>query len=388
MSGIVMMFSPIILADSTIPFDLSQQQAIQAGLTLFVVLLALSGGSWLARRASRVPIPVEARFGRYRSSKNGKSGKRGAQESGMALTERPIGTSRWLGRLTFVSVWIAALVTIALIWFSDLQKDWDLILRQLGTFGVELGGSLVVLACALGLGRLLQRGFVASLPKTINRNLATLGGRIVYIATLAIGGVIILAIWGTGLVVPVAVLGALTVALSLALQDVLKNLVAGIYLLLEHPFVIGDHITLTPYSGIVEDIQIRYTALIMEGGERVLIPNSMLFSSAVVNLSEAERRRSALTVTIPDNGASGIESADAGIRAALGAVPAVLRKPDPQVSVSRATGGKLDLQVVFWTAAGDFSQSAAIYSDVIERIRAQVNGAEIAILDPAASAVV
>ncbi|HLJ80249.1 MAG TPA: mechanosensitive ion channel family protein, partial [Ktedonobacterales bacterium] len=160
------------------------------------------------------------------------------------------------------------------------------------------------------------------------------------------------------------------------------------YLLLEHPFVIGDRITLTPYTGEVKDIQIRYTSLVMEGGELVIIPNSMLFSSAVINLSAAERLRSALTVTVPDTGASGIDRAEASIRAALEAVPAVHRDPPPQVTVNRATGGKVDLHVAFWTPAGDVGANGAIYSDVIEQIRAQVTDAEIAVLDPSASAIV
>ena len=372
------------IADVT-PFGLNQDQAIRAGLTLFIVLVALSGGSWLARRAGKVPIPLETRLERYRTARNVNAK---ALDKGRPTTERSMGVSRWLGRVTFVSVWIAALLAIALIWLWHPQKTWNDILQQLGTFGGQVGGSLVVLACTLGLGRLLQRGFISSLPKNVNRNLATLGGRIVYITTLAIGAIIILTIWGTGLVVPVALLGALTVALSLALQDVLKNLVAGIYLLLEHPFVIGDRITLTPYSGEIEDIQIRYTALIMEGGERVLIPNSMLFSSPVINLSEAQRRRAALTVTVPGASSSSIDRAEQGIRAALESVSAVYRDPEPQVTVSRATGNKVDFQVVFWTPVGDFGQSAAIYSDVIEKIRLAVEDAEISLLDPTASAVV
>lgn len=383
MPGIHITLVPAVSVGDTIA-GLSQQQAIQAGLTLFVVLASLSFGSWLSRRASKVPIPLETRFHRYF---NGTNGKREVSTKGLEYTERPVGASRWLGCLTFVCVWLAALVAIAFIWLSPLnsQTIQNQLVPSLKPFGVDLGTSLVVLACSLGLGRLLQRGFVSSLPKTVNRNLATLGGRVVYVAALVIGGIIILAIWGTGLVLPVAVLGALSVALSLALQDVLKNLVAGIYLLIEHPFVIGDRIALTPYTGEVKDIQIRYTSLIMEGGELVLIPNSMLFSSAVINLSEAERLRSALTVTVPDTGASGIDRAEAGIRAALEAVSSVHRDPPPQVTVSRATGGKVDLHVAFWTPAGEAGANGAVYSDVIEQIRAQVKDVEIAVLDPSAS---
>src|SRR5262249_606219 len=145
----------------------------------------------------------------------------------------------------------------------------------------------------------------------------------------AVGLIVILALWGAGIVFPVALIGAITVALSLALQDMLKNLVAGIYLLLERPFTLGDRIILSPYTGEVEDIEMRYTALRTADGQRVIIPNSMLFSSAVVNLSAYERRRSAFTVTVPDIGSNAIERAEAQIRAALHELPNVLENPAP-----------------------------------------------------------
>ena len=386
MPSVQIPFILVVVAQGTTVAGLSPEDAKRAGLTLLVVLVALSGGSWLARRASKVPIPHEVRLTRYLNGKNGKDVKRQLANESLDVTDRPVGASRWFGRLTLASVWVAALVAIAFIWLGNIKsQDFQ---TELGDFGRNLGVSLVVLACSLGLGRLLQRGFVSSLPRTVNRNLAVLGGRVVYVTALAIGGVIILGVWSTGLVVPVAVLGALSVALSLALQDVLKNLVAGIYLLLEHPVVIGDRITINAYTGEVKDIQIRYTSLVMEGGEVVIIPNSMLFSSAVINLSEADRLRSALTVTVPDSGVSGIDQAEAGIRAALQAVSTVHRDPPPQVTVNRATGGKVDLQVVFWTPVGDSSSNGAVYSEVIEQIRTQVKDAEIAVLDPSASATV
>src|SRR5262249_2250104 len=153
-----------------------------------------------------------------------------------------------------------------------------------------------------------------------------------------------------------------TVALSLALQDVLKNLVAGIYLLLERPFTLGDRIVLAPYSGEVEDIEIRYTALRTADGQRVIIPNSMLFSSAVVNLSAYERRSSAFTVTVPDTGTEVVDQAEEAIRAALEETPGVLEQPAPEVIVTRAAKGTVDLQVIYWMPTDSLDQRAAIFS--------------------------
>jgi small-conductance mechanosensitive channel len=351
---------------------------VRLALTLLALVVALTGGRWLAGLASRVPVGVELKLGR-----NGRS-------QGADVASARTGLSRWTGRLTLASVWIAALLAIGLIWFGTQlgaltpEKVADFF-RPLA---IQLGTSLVVLACTLGIGRILERGVVASMGRSrANPNLILLAGRVIYISALVVGFVIILQIWGTGIVLPVALIGTLTVALSLALQDVLKNLVAGVYLLLERPFVIGDTIVLTPYQGEVEDIRIRYSALRTPDGQRVLIPNSLLFSSAVVNLSFYERRRAALSVSVPDNGPDGVDRTEEQIRLALDNVSGVLHDPIPEVIVNRAAGGKVDLHVVFWMPTKEFGRNAAIYSDVIERVRSQIKDAEVAMLDASATPV-
>lgn len=358
---------------------LTKQVAAEKGaLTLVVLFVALVASRYLAHRASRVPVPV-----------NGWSIRNGKLKGKVLEREGDAGTL--LGRVTGFCIWIAAVVALVFIWASDLNFDVysrGALLEWLGNVGWRLGTSLVVLACALGVGGVAQKSFVTALGRSkLNRNLRLLGGRIVYLTVVVIGIIIILAIWGTGIVLPVALLGALSVALSFALQDVLKNLVAGVYLLIEHPFVIGDRITVTTFTGEIRDIQIRYTALVTDDGELVLVPNSILFSSAVVNLSEANRKRGSLTVTVPALAGADLDRTEEQIRQALRQVRNVMLDPEPKVLLSKAAAGKMDIQVTFWISREDAGQSAAIYADVMEQIRAQVKDAEIAVLDAAASAV-
>ncbi|HEU0168992.1 MAG TPA: mechanosensitive ion channel domain-containing protein, partial [Chloroflexota bacterium] len=78
-------------------------------------------------------------------------------------------------------------------------------------------------------------------------------------------------------------LGAMSLAITFAVQDVLKNLVAGLYLLWEHPFEIGDAIKVKDVTGSVEDIQIRTTILRAENGQLIVVPNGVLFTEIVIN---------------------------------------------------------------------------------------------------------
>lgn len=357
---------------------LSKPVAAEKGaLTIVVLALALVVSRYLVRRASRVPVPLDGRFVIRRKG---------------GVVEREGGSSLLVGRITGFCIWFAALVAIAFIWFTSLNLDTktrDALLHQLGGFGAQLGASLVILACTLVIGRVLQKSLVAGLSRSrLNANLKLLAGRILYIGTLVVGVVVILAIWSASIVLPVALLGALGVALSLALQDVLRNLVAGIYLLIEHPFVIGDRIAVSTYTGRIEDIQIRYTALRTDEDELVLMPNSMLFSSAVVNLSDADRKRCSLTVSVPTQTGADLDYIEGQIRGALRGVRSVLLDPEPQILLNKASNGTMAIQVTFWISREDFGQSASIYAEVMEQIRMQVQDAEISVLDSAATAVV
>jgi small-conductance mechanosensitive channel len=347
----------------------------RGGLTLLVLILALAVARWLSSLASRVPVSVD-----------GQQDAVGATAESRIYNKRG-GLSRWLGGLTRASIWLAAFLTIGFIWLPSKNAVSVTDLEDAAKYlAGHLGASLLVIACTLAVGRILQRGIVASLSHSrVNRNLTLLAGRLIFSAALVVGLIVVLTIWGTGIVLPVTLLGTLTVALSLALQDVLKNLVAGVYLLLERPFVIGDHIALTPYSGEVEDIQIRYTSLRTVDGQRVLIPNSMLFSSAVVNKSFYRQRRGALTVTVPDVGSDGLDRAAEHIRAALDAVPQVLSDPTPEVILSRASAGTVDLRVVFWMPTESTGKNGAIVSQVMENVRTHVKDAEVSVLDAAAA---
>ncbi len=102
-----------------------------------------------------------------------------------------------------------------------------------------------------------------------------------------------LGVSGTGLL---AVISAFTVAIGLALQDVLKNFFAGIYLLLERPFRSGDRIVVQDVAGEVQGIDIRTTLIKNRDNELVLVPNATIFTEILRNDSFYGVRRIELTI--------------------------------------------------------------------------------------------
>ena len=79
--------------------------------------------------------------------------------------------------------------------------------------------------------------------------------------------------------------GALSVGIGFGLQDVIKNLVAGIIILLERPFRVGDWVVLNGVEGTIKQINIRSTELESFNRTSVIIPNATLISSSVTNMT-------------------------------------------------------------------------------------------------------
>ncbi len=285
--------------------------------------------------------------------------------------------SKLLGRVAYFSLLGLGLVLIVGIWgVSGYQR---VLLKQLvdeaPMAARNIGLTLLILALMFIVGRVLQRASMRNLARTrVDINLSVLVSRFIYLCVLGIGVLIVLLVWDVQLVIPVTVLGAVTVAFTFALQDLLKNLVAGVYLLMERPFRIGDEISVAGYVGAVEDIHMRVTTLRTEGGEQVLIPNGILFSSAVTNNSAYRRRRFLLNVVLPEEEKT-VGDSETAILDALKSIDGVLADPPPEVMVSSAVDRKLTLVVHFWVP----SDRLDILSAALFQVKHALPGAEVSI---------
>ncbi|HEY6541314.1 MAG TPA: mechanosensitive ion channel domain-containing protein [Ktedonobacteraceae bacterium] len=199
--------------------------------------------------------------------------------------------------------------------------------------------TLLIVGLGVGIGRTVMRlvtgGRLAE--NRLDINIRTLLGRIIYGITLVVVVFWILSLWQVSIAVPVAVISGLTVAVTFAIQDILKDLVAGMYILVEHPFHIGDQITTASYTGQVENVQLRATRLRLVSGEEVSIPNALVFGGIVVNNTEYEQRRATISLIMLQD-AFHEDETPAQILKVVKEMEYVLVKPEPNVAVSRFTG--------------------------------------------------
>jgi len=161
---------------------------------------------------------------------------------------------------------------------------WTEVTRTIVPIAIPAAQALVVAALTLFVGRRARDLVRRSLKRTrADPGVVLLLGQLAYFAVLGLGAIWVLAILNVSSTGIVATLGVASLAVSLSLQDVLKNLVAGLYLLVEKPFRPGERLIVRTFDGVVESVDARTTTLRTSTGERVLIPNAILFAEVLVN---------------------------------------------------------------------------------------------------------
>ena len=153
-----------------------------------------------------------------------------------------------------------------------------------------------------------------------NANLPSLIDNVFRVVIFVAGLVLALGVVGASTDSLVTWIGIIVAALSIAMQDVIKNLVAGFYLLMEHRFGAGDRILVSGESGIVERVDLRVTAIRNRSRQLVLVPNYVVFSQVVSTRTAREPHCLVLAVSeIPENPTSVRQSMTEVVGSSLGA---------------------------------------------------------------------
>ncbi|MGH2508009.1 MAG: mechanosensitive ion channel family protein [Ktedonobacteraceae bacterium] len=239
--------------------------------------------------------------------------------------------------------------------------------------------SLLIIVLAIGIARTLSKLIVRGLNgNRLDINLRTLISRISYIIVMLIATFWVLALWQVAIELPVAVLGTLTVAVTFSIQDILKDLVAGLYILLERPFFIGEQISTDVYPGKVVGVDLRATRLRLVSGEEITIPNALVFGGVVINNSRYNERRATMILTMPLTDFVRYQTPEQ-ILNSLKEVSEVLAKPEPNVSVSGIIENKVELTVRFWIITGQL----ATVTDVVYALRTLLPTADVLVKETA-----
>ncbi len=170
-------------------------------------------------------------------------------------------------------------------------------------------------------------------------------------------------VWAIEQIVPgrfgtlLAGLGVVGVSLGFALQDVAKNFLAGILLLLTSPFNIGDTIQVSGFTGKVLAINFRSTELREVDGRFVIIPNADVFVNPIVNFSRAPRRRVSLPLGITID--TDLDLATRAAFEAVSRVPGFIADPGPQLLFEAFQDSVIQSTLFYWIDSKNFDYTDA-----------------------------
>lgn len=144
----------------------------------------------------------------------------------------------------------------------------------------------------------------------------------------------------------VASLGVLGFTIGFALKDISENFTAGLLLLLQRPFELGDLVEIEGFFGKVNDVSLRATEILTQDGHHVVIPNSTVFTNPIINYTRTPTWRIAIDVGVAYN--SDLEQVRQVTVAALSAHPMILKDPAPYVVFNAFGDSAINLTAFYW----------------------------------------
>jgi len=231
-------------------------------------------------------------------------------------------------------------------------------LAQLSTLIVSYSfsaiGAIILLIAGYFVAGLAERSIYAGLGHIhgFDETLRHFFSKIVRYAILILIVIMVLGQFGVQTASIIAAIGAVGLAIGLALQGTLQNIAAGIMLLALRPFRIGEYVEVGAIAGTIEEIGLFATKLRSADGVYVLAPNSTLWNQPVRNFTRNGVRRTDVTLSI--GSWNDIDRAQKTLLAIAGAEKRIRREPAPIAFVASLGDATVSLTLRYWTSAADY----------------------------------
>jgi small conductance mechanosensitive channel len=240
-----------------------------------------------------------------------------------------------------------------------------MMISNVGTFGEQLSAwaasalpnliaAILILVVGWWLAGRVEQAIIKLLGhrKEVDRTLSTVLSKVCRYIVLVLVLVIALSQLGIQTTTILAALGAIGLAIGLALQSTLSNIAAGIMLLWLRPFSLGQFIECNGDSGTVDDVGLFATTLVTFDGIYVFVPNSQLWNNKIVNYSKKPKRmvREIFTISYDDD----IQKARQILLDLVRSDDRVDATPEPIVKVKELGDSAVALDLRAWTNTSDF----------------------------------
>ena len=253
-------------------------------------------------------------------------------------------------------------------------------LAQLSTLIVSYSfsaiGAVILLVVGYIIAGLAERSIFAGLGHIhgFDATLRHFFSKIVRYAILILVTIMVLGQFGVQTASIIAAIGAIGLAIGLALQGTLQNIAAGIMLLALRPFRIGESVEVGSIAGTIEEIGLFATKLRTADGIYVLAPNSTLWNQPVRNFTRNGVRRSDITLSI--GSWNDIDRAQKTLLAIAAAERRIKRDPAPIAFVATLGESTVSISLRYWTSSADFF---ATQTDLTKRAKQEFDSEGISI---------
>ncbi|HIX08903.1 MAG TPA: mechanosensitive ion channel family protein [Firmicutes bacterium] len=233
-----------------------------------------------------------------------------------------------------------------------MEQFWET-LRQIGTDFVQNTGLAIVRAVAfLVLGLVVIR-----IVQIIARSAALKSNRLDKSASTFVVSLITVVLYVALVVVVVSSLGfstagiiaafsAVALAIALALKDSLASLANGVIIIFTKPFKKGDYVSIGGMEGLVQDIRLFNTKILTYSNETIIVPNSEVLGSKLVNYSDMPLRRVVIEVPVPYS--ADVDSVKEFLLESVKGYEYVVETPAPSVVLEEYGESTLKLSVRAW----------------------------------------
>ena len=231
-------------------------------------------------------------------------------------------------------------------------------------FLMQMGKAVVLLA----LGVLAVRVVLKVLEKTLQKSKLEKAAHTLFVsltkaALYILLGLIVASSLGIDVTSIVALASVLTLALSLALQNMVSNIIGGFTILYTHPFHSGDYVEIAGQAGTVSEINMSYTKLTTPDGKLISIPNSAVVAAQIVNYSAEPVRR--VDVAVAASYECPVQEV-IGALCAAGTVDKALADPAPMAVITSYGDSAINYSLRLWVKNADYWD---VYFQVNQRVK-------------------
>lgn len=232
---------------------------------------------------------------------------------------------------------------------------------MLGDFAINLTVAALIFALTLIAARWAAGASRKILARTrlVRRDPTVLAFlvQIVRVVVIIIGMIAVLQRLGVQTTSIIAVLGAASLAVGLALQGTLSNVAAGVMLLILRPYRVGEAIEVGGASGTVQKLDLFTTQLTNANNHKIVIPNSKVLSDVIVNMTGQRTRRIEIKFTVGYG--ENLKEARDVLSAVARLHDKVLKDPAVWTGVTALLDSSVEITVHAWVHTADWWQTLA-----------------------------